>query len=317
MSLLACRQDTLLPIDTLRVASFTFPREPLPSAEKNGKRDKHGAERESISMDKKLTRDVEAFVLDLGADAVGLASVERVERVIPHDLQEPTKVLPGAETVVVFGLRMLHGALEGEELDLMRYMAIENNLKIDRMGFDIATFLERQGYLAINISSGLPVDFVKRQKGMWGYISHRDLAVEAGMGEIGLNNSLLHEKFGPRIYLGSVITTAPLECATERKEGICLGESCSACVEACPAHSLRGDGTNDVAKCRSYAHPYGFASLVRFVRDLLAEENLDKQKEMLYSVDSFYLWQALVSRVGVVGGCFECIKACPVGAGRE
>lgn len=268
-------------------------------------------------MGKNLTREVKAFVRDLGADAVGVASVERLEKVIPHDLQKPTRVLRGAQMVVVFGLRMLHGALAGEEADLMRYMAVENNLKIDRMGFELAKFIENQGYLAINISSGPPVDFAKRQKGMWGYISHRHLAVEAGLGEIGLNNSFLHEEFGPRIYLGSVITTAPLEFSKERKDGICLGESCSLCMEACPAQSLKGDGTNDVAKCRSYAQPYGLARLLRFVRDLLSEEDLTKRKEMLYSVDSFYLWQSLLTRLGVFGGCFECIKVCPIGARKD
>jgi len=268
-------------------------------------------------MDKELTRQIRTYAESLGADVMGVASVEKVEMIIPHDLQKPTKVLPGAKTVVVFGVGMLYGALEGEEVDLMRYMAMETNLKIDRMGFDLAKFIEARGYLAINITSGLPVDFAKREKGMWGYISHRHLAVEAGLGEIGLNNSFLHERFGPRIYLGSVITTAPLEFATEKKEGICLGEDCFLCVEACPAKSLRGDGTNDVTKCRRFAQPYGLARLLRFVRDLSSEGDFEKRKGMLYSLDSFYLWQSLVTRLGVFGGCFECIKVCPVGAKED
>jgi len=268
-------------------------------------------------MDKELTREIEAFIKSLGADVVGVASVEQVEKVIPHDLQKPTKVLPRAKTVVVFGVGMLYGALAGEEVDLMRYMAMETNLKVDRIGFELAKFIETRGYLAINISSGLPVDFAKREKGMWGYISHRHLAVEAGLGEIGLNNSFLHERFGPRIYLGSVITTAPLEFATEKKESLCLGEDCLLCVEACPAKSLRGDGTNDVAKCRRFAQPYGLARLLRFTRNLLSEEDMEKKREMLYSLDSFYLWQSLVTRWGIFGGCFECIKVCPVGAKNE
>ena len=268
-------------------------------------------------MAKSLTREIEACAKGLGADIVGVASVQPYERLCPHELQKPTKILRGSQSVVVFGVAMLSGPLEGEEVDLMRSMAVDSNLKIDRMGFEIATFIEHKGYLAVNISSGIPVDFAKRHKGMWGYVSHRHLAVEAGLGEMGLNNSFLHEEFGPRIYLGSVITTAPLTFARDRKEGICLGADCSHCIEACPAQSLTGDGTNEVDKCREFAHPYGLASYLRFMRKLLSAKNEQKQKEMLYSLDSLYLWQALLTRWGTFGGCFACITACPVGANKR
>jgi hypothetical protein len=79
---------------------------------------------------------------------------------------------------------------------------------------------------------------------------------------------------------------------------------------------LTGDGTNEVDKCREFAHPYGLASYLRIMRKLFSAGDEQKQKEMLYSLDSLYLWQALVTRWGTFGGCFACITACPVGANK-
>ena len=49
-------------------------------------------------------------------------------------------------------------------------------------------------------------------------------------------------QYGPRVRLNSVITEAELTPSPLLKEKVCLGESCSLCLQNCPgAISLRPD----------------------------------------------------------------------------
>ena len=63
----------------------------------------------------------------------------------------------------------------------------------------------------------------------------------SGMGYIGKNGLLIHEKYGPRFRLNVVLTDAPLEFVDEpiKGEGLCI--NCSACVQSCPSHAIIGE----------------------------------------------------------------------------
>ena len=84
------------------------------------------------------------------------------------------------------------------------------NTLLDASGYRIALFLNaegfpsiwipRYGYGSISILKENPVTF----------FSHRHAAFLAGLGNFGLNNMLLTEKFGPRIRFASIFTAADI-----------------------------------------------------------------------------------------------------------
>jgi epoxyqueuosine reductase QueG len=43
-------------------------------------------------------------------------------------------------------------------------------------------------------------------------LSLRHVAAEAGLGEVGLSTNFISPEYGPRLYLGAVLTTAALVC---------------------------------------------------------------------------------------------------------
>jgi epoxyqueuosine reductase len=64
-------------------------------------------------------------------------------------------------------------------------------------------------------------------------------AVDAGLGWMGKNTSMVTSRFGPRIRLGAVATDLPLAPDTPMSEGLC--GDCNECIEACPVGALWED----------------------------------------------------------------------------
>ena len=109
----------------------------------------------------------------------------------------------------------------------------------------------------------------KETQGLIGDVSLRHAAVEAGLGEIGLNRLLLTKRFGPRIRLGVVLTTAPLKPDQRFAEKVC--DDCGDCVRACPAEAITKEGRVDVRKCARVILKYGLPGLIRFLPSLVGK----------------------------------------------
>ncbi|MHB1417325.1 MAG: hypothetical protein ACYC1C_18920, partial [Chloroflexota bacterium] len=204
-----------------------------------------------------LTQELKQMATFNGAGLVGVAPVELFAGA-PQG-HHPADLLPGARSVISIGVRLLRRVSEWPELlqgsplipDELRVEALRD-LFYKRSGYDIvndrlnqialllANFLEDSGHAALFFPAtygALPAN--SKLAGIPGMFSQRHAAVRAGLGEFGLNNVVVTERYGPRVRFNSVITTAELQPSVLRSAKTCLGEACGACVEECPAHALR------------------------------------------------------------------------------
>ena len=72
-----------------------------------------------------------------------------------------------------------------------------------------------------------------------GDFPHKTAATRAGLGWIGRHCQLITRPFGPWIRLGTVFIDMQLPCGTPIERNYC--GTCTRCVEACPAHALKGE----------------------------------------------------------------------------
>ena len=93
-----------------------------------------------------------------------------------------------------------------------------------------AVAIPRDGYLGLAGLRGDPSAF----------FSHRHAAYLAGMGTFGYNNMLLTERYGPRIRLASIVTSAELPSGSPMDRQLCTG--CRRCVRECPVNAVTDAG---------------------------------------------------------------------------
>ena len=141
-------------------------------------------------------------------------------------------------------------------------------------------------------------------------------AVEAGLGTLGLNLQLLTPKYGPRVILIAVLTSAQVEADQPMKTPLCEGPKCGRCLSACPGDVI-GQWDRDWESCDTYRNPHGFKQLTEFLGNVIDQTDAEQQKKLIRSEDSFNLWQSILRGAGAVIGCRRCQDVCPVGEDYE
>ena len=248
---------------------------------------------------------------ELGADLVGIASAATLNAFPPDPRypQTPDRISPYVKSVVVIVQRIPVGAFRCKQIVPVQYLDMMVLRRMDRVGYRLAGELERCGHPSFILAAQETDWNLKRAS--YGSLSTRHLGVEAGLGTLGLEVNILTPEFGPRLYLTGILTELELEADTRMAEQVCIGESCSRCLHACPSDAVRHFGIDKPA-CATEAQEFGFAQITRFFSGFLDLPDAEKPAA-LRSRDLFGFWQGLLRVVGSFGDCPRCLAVCPVG----
>jgi epoxyqueuosine reductase len=262
-------------------------------------------------------QDVKAKARDLGADLVGIAAASVLaEHPVPGCPNGPEEILRGARSVVVLARRLLWGMAREPGWD-NRNVHYAGELALTRMEdltYEVGRFLEDHDFPSLIVPSAYSRSHQVEIAGKALALPH--LAVEAGLGTLGLGLQLLTPEYGPRVVLGAVVTQAALEPDRRRQAALCWGEGCGRCLLACPGDAI-GHFALDLERCVPYSAPFGYHFVQQHVERILAAPDPAARMEHIQSMDTFMIWQSMLRGVGVYTGCTRCADVCPVGADYE
>jgi epoxyqueuosine reductase QueG len=171
---------------------------------------------------------IEAIAGRMGAVAFGVADVGEIE----GESREVS--LAGLPTGIVFGYRLSDVVVEGIDDHPTRtyqYHYRQVNLLLDHIGLVITSALQAWGNRAFPVPSSQIVDW----DAVSGHVSHKVIAMQAGLGWIGKNNLLVHPEHGSRLRYASVLTDLVLPY-DRPIEGDC--GACGLCAAACPGGAI-------------------------------------------------------------------------------
>jgi epoxyqueuosine reductase QueG len=268
--------------------------------------------------------DLKTKARTLGADLVGIADGRLMDENPPYpsDPKKPSDITDhDADRVIVLARRLSIGTARIPAWN-NRHKFYNDELTItalEETALELVLWLEEQGYPAL-IVPPTHVDPWKYdgnpEKHMSPLLSMDHAAVEAGLGTLGLNLQLLTPEYGPRVMLIAVLTSAPLEPDKRMEQPLCAGPECGRCLSACPGDVI-DHWDRDWEGCDTYRNPHGFKHLTEFLSEVVDETDIETQKKMIRSEDSFDLWQSILRGAGAVIGCRRCQDVCPVGKDYE
>ena len=167
----------------------------------------------------------------------------------------PADLLPGARSVVCFGAPMPQGIYRCASKPVeMYWRAIAMFWRAtDDLSLQVAAVIEQAGFTSCPVFACFPLELGAGGE-LWGYASLVRMAAACGIGTIGKNGLLFNSRYGSRLILGGVVTTAALPPTSfpERDERGCP-EDCFVCQERCPVHAIDRSGKVNNAECTRYS----------------------------------------------------------------
>src|SRR3954447_21225054 len=246
--------------------------------------------------------------LEAGADDAGFVEIDRQE--IADQRPEIMSLLPGTKTLVSLVMRMNRENIRTPARSVANLEFHHTTDETNEVARKIVGALENIGVRALNGgAAGFPMDADRWGAKMW-VVSHKPIAVAAGLGRMGIHRNVIHPKFGNFILLGTVLIDANVsEYSKVIDYNPCL--QCKLCVAACPTGAIGSDGNFDFSAC--YTHNYrefmgGFNDWVETVAD--SKNGLDYRKKVS-GAETVSMWQSL--SFGANYKAAYCLSVCPAG----
>lgn len=246
--------------------------------------------------------------LEAGADDVGFVEAGRPE--VAGQKSDILAVFPGTKTLVSFVLRMNRENIRTPARSIANLEFHHTTDESNEVARKIVAALERAGVRAINGgAAGFPMEADRWGAKMW-VISHKPIAVAAGLGHMGIHRNVIHPKFGNFVLLGTVLVDAEVTAYSRPLDyNPCL--ECKLCVAACPTGAIGADGHFNFSACYTHNYREFMGGFNDWVETIAASGSAREYREKVSGAETVSMWQSL--SFGANYKAAYCLAVCPAG----
>src|SRR5262249_1221045 len=246
--------------------------------------------------------------LDAGADDVGFVDIDRSE--LGNERADIVRFFQPTKALISFVLRMNREPIRSPARSVANVEFHQTGERVNEIAHHIVMALGDRGIRAINPAMGFPMEMDRVGTGKIWIVSHKLVAVAAGLGHMGIHRNVIHPRFGNFILLGSVLMDAEV---TEYQRPVdynpCV--ECKLCVAACPVGAIGSDGAFNFAACFTHNYREFYGGFANWVEQIAESNSIRDYRNRVSSPESASMWQSL--SFGANYKSAYCMAVCPAG----
>jgi epoxyqueuosine reductase QueG len=141
-------------------------------------------------------------------------------------------------------------------------------------------------------------------------VSHKTMAVEAGLGHMGMNRLVLHPKYGSCVQLESILVNGVMdEYDHPLEENPCI--KCNLCAAVCPTGAITKDQLFDFMACLTHSYRDNNIGFSNLVEAIVTSKDMEEYRSNFDDRETSFMWQSLMFRMSY--RCGYCMAVCPAG----
>ena len=260
------------------------------------------------SQHKFSAAELKQMCRECGADDVGIVEIDRLALVT--EKAGILSLFPWTKSLVSFVGRINRENLRSPARSIasLELHQVEEGLNTTAQKF--VAMLERAGIRAANPAVGFPMETDNWGSGKIQVISHKLIAVEAGLGKMGLHRNVIHPVFGSFVLLNTVLIDVEVEeYDSPLNYNPCI--NCKLCAAACPTGAISSDGFFNPVNCLTHTYRELIGGFSDWVENVAASKSSSDYRAKISDAETVSMWQSLA-----YGPCYKsvyCMAVCPAG----
>ncbi len=251
---------------------------------------------------------IRQLALDCGAADAGIVDIDH--EMLDEERETILKTFPKAKSVISIICKMNVNSVRSPLRSVANHEFHHTGYETDEICRTLAHRLLDLGISAMNEPMAFPMEHSNYPSKPW-IISHKKVAVAAGLGHMGIHRNLIHPKFGNFILLGSVVIDQSIKDLNTKPLDFNPCLECKLCVAACPVGAIGSDGYFNFSACMNHNYREFMGGFIDWARALTESANMKEYKARFNDGETVSLWQSLA--YGPNYKAAYCMSVCPAG----
>jgi epoxyqueuosine reductase QueG len=250
---------------------------------------------------------VKKICLDAGADDVGLVDLDRDS--LSMEREGILHVYSLTRSVISIVMANNRENMQSPA----RYVANEEihhtGDRTSSVAREILRRLNQLGIRGVVVNKDFPMAMDRYPGKIWD-VSHKIIAVEAGLGHMGINRLVLHPKYGSCVQLESILVNGVMdEYDHPLEENPCI--KCNLCAAVCPTGAITKDQPFDFMACLTHTYRDNNIGFNNLVEAIVTSKDMEEYRSRFDDRETSFMWQSLMFRMSY--RCGYCMAVCPAG----